>query len=282
MNSVKVTIIVPCYKQAHFLDECLQSIINQTFTDWECIVINDGSPDNTEEVVNRWIEKDKRISYLEKKNGGLSSARNYGLKRMTGEFVQFLDSDDLLECRKIENQINIFKEINDVDVLVSGYRYFLDKSCKLSIGGNEDFYPEIVIDRNDSNEEVLKLLLNKNPFVISAPLYRKSVFEKIGVFDEKLPSLEDWDFHIRAAINNVKFHHVGYSSNTKTLIRLHGESMMRNKKIMLKAREMINNKLLEFQLQFPKAKKKKSSFKYYMRLLLPPIFYKLKDKFQNA
>ncbi len=81
---------------------------------------------------------------------------------------------------KIENQINIFKEINDVDILVSGYRYFLDKSSELRIGGNEDFYPETIIDRYDSSKEVLKLLLNKNPFVISAPLYRKSVFEKIS------------------------------------------------------------------------------------------------------
>lgn len=81
MDSALISIIVPCYKQAHYLGEALQSVLEQTYENWECIIINDGSPDNTEIVAKKWIEKDVRFRYLYKENGGLSSARNAGIKK---------------------------------------------------------------------------------------------------------------------------------------------------------------------------------------------------------
>ena len=81
-----VSIIVPCYKQAEFLDECLSSVIAQTYSDWECIVVDDGSPDNTEEIMQSWVKKDERIKYLKKQNGGLASARNSGILASNGVF----------------------------------------------------------------------------------------------------------------------------------------------------------------------------------------------------
>ncbi|WP_374360648.1 glycosyltransferase family 2 protein, partial [Cloacibacterium sp.] len=73
-----ISVVVPCYNQAQYLDECLQSVLNQTYQDWECIIVNDGSPDHTEEIAKNWVEKDTRFIYLSKENGGLSSARNAG------------------------------------------------------------------------------------------------------------------------------------------------------------------------------------------------------------
>ena len=67
-----ISVIVPCYNQAQYLDECLQSVLDQTYTDWECIIVNDGSPDNTEEIAKNWVEKDTRFIYLSKENGGFA------------------------------------------------------------------------------------------------------------------------------------------------------------------------------------------------------------------
>lgn len=96
MNQPLISIIVPCYNQSQYLDECLQSVLDQTYPDWECIIVNDGSPDNTEEVARKWVEKDVRFKYFYKENGGLSSARNFGILKSEGVFVFFIDADDHL------------------------------------------------------------------------------------------------------------------------------------------------------------------------------------------
>ncbi|PXV64128.1 glycosyltransferase involved in cell wall biosynthesis [Dysgonomonas alginatilytica] len=89
-----ISIIVPCYNQAEYLPETLQTVLEQEYIDWECIIVNDGSPDNTEEVALAWCRKDDRFKYLKKENGGLSDARNYGIKHSTGKYILPLDSDD--------------------------------------------------------------------------------------------------------------------------------------------------------------------------------------------
>ena len=89
----KVSIIIPCYNQAEFLEETLGSVLKQTHTNWECLIVNDGSTDVTEKIAQQFISKDQRFKYFFKENGGLSSARNYGLDQSTGNYIQFLDSD---------------------------------------------------------------------------------------------------------------------------------------------------------------------------------------------
>ncbi|MGG5208980.1 glycosyltransferase family 2 protein [Chryseobacterium sp. MIQD13] len=106
MNTTAISVIVPCYNQAAYLDECLQSLMDQTFTDWECIIVNDGSRDNTEEIAKKWIEKDSRFQYISKENGGISSARNAGLEKASGEYIQFLDSDDTLHREKFSKSLS--------------------------------------------------------------------------------------------------------------------------------------------------------------------------------
>lgn len=119
-----ISIIVPCYNQAHFLDACLQSVMEQSYENWECIIVNDGSPDNTAEIAKIWTEKDIRFKYIYKENGGLSSARNVGITAAKGEFIQLLDSDDLLEKNKLQIQIDAFLNDSEIDISISGYRYF--------------------------------------------------------------------------------------------------------------------------------------------------------------
>ena len=89
-----ISVVVPCYNQAQYLDECLQSVLDQTYQDWECIIVNDGSPDNTEEVAKKWVAKDARFKYLLKENGGVASARNYGIEKSSSDWILPLDGDD--------------------------------------------------------------------------------------------------------------------------------------------------------------------------------------------
>jgi glycosyltransferase involved in cell wall biosynthesis len=273
-----ISIIVPCYNQAQYLDACLQSVIEQSYANWECIIVNDGSPDNTAEIAEIWTAKDVRFKYIYKKNGGLSSARNAGINVALGDFIQLLDSDDLLQKNKLQTQIEAFLKDTEIDISISGYRYFENGHSELKILGRNNFLPEIAIMKNDS--DVINLLNVKNPMVISAPLYKKSVFETVGWFDEELFSLEDWDFHTRCALHKLKFQHVGYFPNSFTLIRLHAESMMRNVEKMEKAYLVFKEKRLKnkmfvthFPIQSIKEKSKKKEIKSKIKLFIPPVVF---------
>lgn len=284
MSTPKVSIIVPCYNQAQYLDECLQSVLMQSYNNWECIVVNDGSPDNTNQLAKKWIEKDTRYKYFYQENGGLSSARNAGLKIAKGDYVQFLDSDDLIEPEKVKVQIDALVSDQEIDISVSGYRYFESSILELKAMGSHNFFPEVVLHKNDiDTKEVLNV---KNPMVISAPLYRRSVFEKVGVFDEDLVSLEDWEFHTRCALHGMKFQHIGIGENTMTLVRLHPKSMMRNNEIMNNGKviflEKRNRNPLYLQY-FPVNKEvieesRLKDFKSLIKLFVPPIFFIIKRK----
>lgn len=292
MISSLVSIIVPCYNQAQYLDEALQSVIEQTYASWECIIVNDGSPDNTEEVARKWLNKDERFKYLYQENGGLSSARNAGLKIAKGDYIQFLDADDLIESEKIRVQLENLINDHEIDISVSGYRYFEDLTRKLKSMGRNNIFPEVVLHKSDSDlKEVLSL---KNPMVISATLYKKSVFEKVGMFDEDLVSLEDWEFHTRCALHDMKFQHIGVIINTKTLIRLHSNSMMNNNEIMNIGSQLFNKKRNQNPLYlkyFSEVEKKVldeagkeivinriKSIKSFIKLFVPPIFLLIKRK----
>ncbi|WP_298368879.1 glycosyltransferase [uncultured Lutibacter sp.] len=276
-----VSIIVPCYNQAHFLEEALQSVLNQTYKNWECIIVNDGSTDNTDEIAKKWLLKDNRFKYINKKNGGLSSARNAGLKLAIGHYIQFLDSDDLLEKEKIKVQLIELLNDNEIDISVSGYRYFDDNCEKLKIMGKNNFFPEVILSKDDT--DIIEVLKIKNPMVISAPIYRKFIFEKVGVFDEDLISLEDWDFHTRCVLHKIKFQHIGNYKETRTLIRLHANSMMRNKEVMNKAFQLFvkkrnENKLFIQRFSIEKQldkENKHTKFKRTIKLFIPPICFKL-------
>jgi len=273
-----ISIIVPCYNQAQYLNACLQSVMEQSYENWECIIVNDGSPDNTAEVVEIWTKKDNRFKYIYKVNGGLSSARNAGITIANGEFIQLLDSDDLLEKNKLQTQIDAFLKDTKIDISISGYRYFENGNSDLKILGRDNFLPEIAIMKNDS--DIIELLNVRNPMVISAPLYKKSVFDTVGLFDENLFSLEDWDFHTRCALQKLKFQHVGYASNSFTLIRLHAESMMRDVEKMKKAYLVFKEKraknpiyLKHFPIPPTKKKSIKKQIKSKIKLFIPPVVF---------
>ena len=192
-----ISIIVPCYLQAQYMDEALQSVLDQTYSNWECIIVNDGSPDNTEEVAHEWLEKDARFKYIYKQNGGLSSARNLGIEKAIGNYIQFLDSDDVLLPSKIEDsiaKINLFKE-EKFKLVISNFRMFVDDKnvtqepyCLLK---NEYF----------TLENVLYNWEEKFTIPIHCGFFEASLFEKLK-FNEKLKAKEDWLMWVNIFLNN--------------------------------------------------------------------------------
>ena len=178
-----VSIIVPCYNQAHFLSEASQSVLKQTYTNWECIIVNDGSPDNTEQVAKAWCKKDKRFKYVYKENGGLSSARNAGIKISQGEFILPLDSDDILEKTFLEKTISEL-ENDDSRAIVTCYSKFF-------IGSLENIVHEL-----KPVGTTYHAMLFENS-IIATSLYRKKCWEDVGGYDENMQhGFEDWEFWI--------------------------------------------------------------------------------------
>lgn len=215
-NNCLVSIIVPCYNQAQYLDEALQSVLDQTYVQWECIIMNDGSTDNTEEVAKKWTENDKRFKYLFQENKGLSSARNFGLENVNGEYIQFLDSDDILDNRKLElslTEINSNKKEDNL-IVISNYSLFTISPFK-SI---------FVSEFNDSFFNFETVLYNWDDYLaipIHCGFFRASLFEKFR-FPENIKAKEDWIMWVSLFYNGAKVIHINKSL---ALYRKHSNSM---------------------------------------------------------
>ena len=189
---ILVSIIVPCFKQAHFLKESLQSVLEQTYTNWECIVVNDGSPDDTEKKALEWCDKDKRFSYLYKENGGLPSARNAGIKKSKGEFIVTLDSDDILHPNFLTQLVPELSS-NDNLGIVSCYRYFFSNN------------KSNIISEYEASGSTYRDLMFENKLMPSS-LYRKKCWEEVGGYDELMvKGFEDWEFWINITKRGWEF-----------------------------------------------------------------------------
>ncbi|MFC2188734.1 glycosyltransferase family 2 protein [Fulvivirgaceae bacterium LMO-SS25] len=183
--SSSISIIIPCYNQGHFLTECVESVLSQDFNDWEMLIVNDGSTDDTLKLALDFASKDKRINVIDKENGGLSSARNTGIKQAKGKYIHFLDSDDFVLKGFYSAMIDSFNDTESVDVILSGYQYYsLDRGFFQIVEGKEKSYD-------------LQDFLNGNIAPPVAFCLKTELIQSIGNFDESLKSAEDWDFWLR-------------------------------------------------------------------------------------
>lgn len=143
--SVSVSIIVPCYNVASYLDQCLESLVGQSVEDIEIICVNDGSSDHTAKVLRAWEERDARIRVIDRENGGVSVARNIGMEAATGKYIGFVDPDDMVERNMFERLFTAAGE-RDADVTVCGYNEFYDKESMVIPGSGwspeAGFHPE--------------------------------------------------------------------------------------------------------------------------------------------
>ena len=170
------SVIVPCYNQAIYLEECLQSVLDQTYQNWECIIVNDGSPDNTEEIAVQYCDKDKRFKYLKKQNGGLSSARNVGINISSGIYILPLDADDKISNGYCTEALAVLENNPSVKIVYAEANFFGEQTGRWSLGPYS--WPNI-------------LLYN---MIYCSAFFRKSDFEAYGGYDETLlVGMEDWD-----------------------------------------------------------------------------------------
>ena len=179
MTLLKISVIIPCYNQVEYLDESLQSVLDQTYTNWECIIVNDGSTDNTQEVANSWVTLDNRFRYFKKNNGGVSSARNFGISLAQGEYILPLDADDKIAPEYIKLAINEFVRNKDLKLIY----------CKSQKFGFKN-EPWQLPDFN------LRLLASNN-MIFCSSIFKKLDWHETGGYDEKMDEgFEDWDFWI--------------------------------------------------------------------------------------
>lgn len=185
----KVSVIIPAYNAMAFLPETLESVLNQTFTDFEVLIINDGSPDGIVEWASEI--KDSRVKLISQENQGISGARNTGLWSSQGEYLAFLDADDIWEASKLEKQVEYLEKYLDVG-LVSTWISNVDRH-----GNFIDIY-----DYYKSGNELRKDLFRSNILSCgSTPLVRRICFEKVGFFERSLSSAADWDMWLRIAMH---------------------------------------------------------------------------------
>lgn len=273
-----VSIIVPCYNQAQYLDEALQSVLDQTYTNWECIIVNDGSPDHTSAVAKRWCDKDSRFHYLYQENQGLSSARNLGLEKAKGDYIQFLDSDDLLHKYKLEKQLACFT--TNVDIVISDYFPFDEDTGDFLSRRYMNPFPDLVNYKKD--------IINKWEFELSIPCHcvlfkTKLLNQKTVKFDESLPNHEDWVFWVQLFYSTLGIYNL---AEVLVSYRIHNESMCAdsikmNKGFILACKKnqsffkrIGDKKALELCLKKRRRleNKKDFNFRKVFKLFVPPIF----------
>lgn len=124
--SVSVSIIVPCYNVAAYLDQCMESLAGQSMEDIEIICVNDGSSDHTAEILREWRDRDGRVRVIDRKNSGVSAARNSGMEEAAGKYIGFVDPDDVVERNMFRRLFDAAVE-KDADVAVCGYHEFCDR-----------------------------------------------------------------------------------------------------------------------------------------------------------
>ena len=181
------SIIIPCYNQAHFLPQCLDSLLEQEFKNWEAIVVNDGSSDATNEVVQKYSAEDPRIKLVVKENGGLSSARNFGIVNALGNRFIFLDADDFLYENCLEKIALIIQDADEKTLIQYGYTYVKENGKEV-----------LSHTKAQKKEFLIPDIFKGNLGPCHSICISRSLALAAGSFDESLKSVEDWDFWMRA------------------------------------------------------------------------------------
>lgn len=240
-ESPLASVIVPSYNYGHFLREAIGSLQAQTLANWECIVVDDGSTDDTESIARRRCEEDHRVRYVRQENAGLSAARNAGLARSRGRYIQFLDADDLLEADKLARQVAFLEGDARVDIVYGDACFFdardVTQTSQSLFGANERWMPRV----SGCGSEVMPALVRDNIMVVNAPLVRRAIFSEVGVFDRSLRAVEDWDLWLRCAGADKCFAYLNVEG-TRALVRSH-DSMSKDRRRMVRAMNQVRRKI---------------------------------------
>jgi len=269
-----ISIIMPTYNYGIFIGESLRKLQKQTYQNWECVIVDDGSMDNTKEIVANFVIEDKRFIYIYQENQGVSAARNLGLKEIRGDYVQFLDADDYLADDKLEKNIRLIKE-EKLDLVYNDECWFtLDKNRQII--PQKTLFKKVNI-QEDYTERMIQFI-SSNPFAINNPLFSKVLLEKVGVFQTDIHLGEDWLLWFQIAYTNPR---IGKSKDVLVYIQLHNINKKQRKYLQsqIRVRNMMATYRLSEDLQYVNQKRKywyltnHSNKKYLIHLTL---FYTIK------
>lgn len=187
-----ISVVLPCYNQGPFLADALESVLKQTYKNWEIIIVNDGSTDNTENVALEYASKDNRIHYIAQQNKGVSAARNNGIRKASGKFILPLDPDDMLEPEYMEKCIRMFENHEDCILAYSKTAFFGTRNGEWDLPAYSGY---------------TSLLLAN--CIVCTSVFRKEDWEKAGGYDENmLIGLEDWEFYLRLLNTDKKVYYI--------------------------------------------------------------------------
>lgn len=228
----KVSIIIPTHNRAQDLKKCLESVLAQTYQDFEIIVVDDASEDNTSTVISALA--DQRIKYIcREKKGGAAAARNTGIGASKAEFVAFQDDDDVWLPDKLKKQMAVFERSSpEVGVVYCGFLRIKDKAGT--------YYPHfpLMLKKPKLEGQVYRSLLYGNFVSTQTAVVRRACFSKVGIFDQAFPPLEDWELFLRLS----KHYTFKYIAEPLVLAPISKTSISTNKGNDIKARQAILKK----------------------------------------
>ena len=206
-----VSIIMPTFNSHQWISESIQSVLGQSFDNWELIIVNDGSTDNSVEIIQTYLN-DKRIKLLHQKNLGPANARNYGISKCNGEFIAFLDSDDIWLHEKLQIQLQFFESNPHIGLVYSNYNLFYDN-------------PKLTLPLRQSNwfhtwPDNHRLLVYDFIGILTV-VVRSSIIKKLGGFNENLFGTEDWDLWIKVA----QFYKISKIEKVTASYRVHPDGL---------------------------------------------------------
>lgn len=225
-----VSVIIPTYQHAQFISDAIQSVLDQTYRDFEVIIINDGSTDRTAEILDGYSD---RVTVITQPNRGLPASRNVGINHSLGEFVAFLDADDFWLSNKLEKQVQLMNEDPDLGLIFTNATVLSGAITKGTIF-------DLVTPKSGWVE---KELFQDNFMPMPTILVRRSCFKSVGLFDENLRSCEDYDLWLRIS----HLYPVAYIDEPLACYRIGSSQMSQDDKKMLsaliqmKTKAIINN-----------------------------------------
>ena len=202
MKSVSVSVIVPCYNCGNEASKAIESVLNQSMQDFEILLINDGSTDDTEDHLKALAETDERIQFFTQKNMGPAGARNHGCRVAQGEWVAFLDHDDTWESEKLAMQLAAARK-HKADIVFTTVQN-IDPTDRVAEA-------RIAPSVQDSQETVYQELLHENFITLSSALVRLELLKQVGLFTESWCGVEDWALWLKLAEQGSRFYGIDES-----------------------------------------------------------------------
>lgn len=255
MTKGLISVIIPVYNAEKTISKCIDSVLCQTYQDFEILLINDGSPDNSEEVCLKYAESDERVRYIKKENGGVSTARNRGINEAKGEYVSFIDSDDWIEPETLDVLFKSAKA-NNADIVIPRTRMvFCDTQGNFEKNVYNDDDYDLVVTKNSLKDEFEHLRESWALYSTCGRLYKKEHLERYNLrFDEEIKVLEDLCFNLSfikyaesiSHISNVVYNFLVLGIENYAAKRKYVDYIISNEKVYFMLKDFLEYNNLEF------------------------------------